>query len=145
MADPWSMRPVSFGLLCKADGDFVERFQTGPDKIVEHYIVKDEEADYYDLYPAGPYYLRDSTGQYVRRPSTYPYGSDPWYSGSVSLRGGSFYPSPDLGYMRRLQRRSTRPSRVQKHWDLPTRSAQSYMMLQNYLDFYPGLANKRLY
>ena len=90
--------------------------------IKEHYIIKDEEADFYNMKGKGPYMV-DSFGRKYLKPSLQPFGYG--YPGPYSLRSGNFYPTGDLRYMNKLHRKSTH-------------SPLAYMTLQNYYDYYPN-------
>jgi len=87
-------------------------------KIKEHYIIKDEEADFYNMKGKGPFMV-DSFGQKYLKPSLqqFRYG----YPGRYTLRAEQFYHTPDVHHMNRLQRDSTY-------------NQLAYMTLQNYYE-----------
>jgi hypothetical protein len=92
----------------------------------ENYIIPhgDEEADYYNMRGRGPFMV-SSTGQKYLRPSLYPVGG-PGYFGPMTLRGGSFIPTPDYRYAHRLQKASYK-------------SPLAWTVLQDYMQQYPSL------
>ena len=103
-------------------------------QIKENYIIKDEEADFYNMKGKGPY-MTDSFGKTYLKPSQQPFQPlqplQPFgYPGSYSLRGGHFYSTADLRYMNRLHRHS---------WDNPF----AFMELQNSYNYYPNYQYRR--
>lgn len=91
-------------------------------KVKEHYIIKDKEADYYNMKGNGSFMI-DSFGRKYLKPSFQPFNYS--YPGNYKLRYGGFYPISDIIYMNRLQKAS--------HY-----SPHAYMTLQNYYDYYPN-------
>ena len=98
-------------------------------KIKEHYIIKDEEADFYNMKGKGPFMV-DSFGRKYIKPSLQPFGYG--YPGRYTLRAGQFYHTPDVRHMNRLQRASTY-------------SPLAYTTLQNYYDYYPNYPSHKLF
>ena len=98
-------------------------------KIKEHYIIKDEEADFYNMKGKGPFMV-DSFGRKYIKPSLQPFGYG--YPGRYTLRAGQFYPTPDVRHMNRLQRASTY-------------SPLAYTTIQNYYDYYPNYPSHKLF
>ena len=99
-------------------------------QIRENYIIKDEEADFYNMKGKGPFMV-NSFGKKFLKPSLSPgYGYGGYGYPAHTLRAGNFYPTSDLRYMNRLQGRAAY-------------SPLAQMQLQTYYNYYPNYTGRR--
>lgn len=100
--------------------------------IIETYIIKDEEADYFNMKSKNKKspFMTDSFGRTYLKPSRYPIGNWGWF-GPMNLRAGRYVPLQDYNYMRRLENASTT-------------SPIAWTLARDYRDYY-DLENTPLY